>query len=123
MKLTIIVSVIVLTITIVYAQQESYPTKFDNIDVNAILSNERLLNNYIDCLEEKGKCTPEGEELKKHFEDAIKTCCKKCSPKQKDGFKKVFNHLEKEKPEVLKRLKQKFDPSGSHEIECRKQLA
>lgn len=35
-----------------------------NIDVDEILKNDRLTRNYLDCVLGKGKCTPEGEELK-----------------------------------------------------------
>lgn len=41
-----------------------YTTKYDNIDVDKILTNDRVLSNYIKCLMEEGPCTPEGRELK-----------------------------------------------------------
>lgn len=43
---------------------DKYTDKYDNIDIQEILSNKRLLQAYIDCLMERGKCTPEGKELK-----------------------------------------------------------
>lgn len=46
------------------AVSEDYTTKYDNIDLDAIIQNDRLLKNYVDCLLEKGKCTNEGAELK-----------------------------------------------------------
>lgn len=42
----------------------TYTTKFDNIDVDAVLRNERVYKTYINCLTNKGKCSPEGRELK-----------------------------------------------------------
>lgn len=45
----------------VYAQEYSVP---ENIDLDEILKNDRLTRNYLDCILGKGKCTPEGEELK-----------------------------------------------------------
>ncbi|XP_044726919.1 ejaculatory bulb-specific protein 3-like [Chrysoperla carnea] len=118
-----VVFVFVALATIVYAvprpDGETYPTKYDNINIDEILSNPRLVDNYIACVEGSGKCTPEGEELKKHFGDALNNCCEKCSDKQKEGVKKVWAHLEKEKPEKLKELKAKHDPEGTKEKECR----
>lgn len=46
------------------AADEKYSDKYDNIDIDEILTNKRLLHAYIDCLMERGKCTPEGKELK-----------------------------------------------------------
>lgn len=43
---------------------EKYTTKYDNIDVDTIVSSRRLLQNYVNCLLDKGPCTPEGKELK-----------------------------------------------------------
>lgn len=44
--------------------QNKYTNKYDNVDVDKILSNDRVLTNYIKCLMDEGSCTPEGRELK-----------------------------------------------------------
>jgi len=44
--------------------EEKYTTKYDNIDLDTILASERLLKNYVNCLLEKGSCTPDGKELR-----------------------------------------------------------
>lgn len=62
--------VVVITIAASNAA-EKYTNKFDNVDVDSILNNDRILNNYIKCLLEKGPCTQEGRELKSKL---------KCSP-------------------------------------------
>lgn len=49
------------------AQEGPYSTKYDNVDVDKILKNDRVLTNYIKCLMEEGPCTPEGRELKSKF--------------------------------------------------------
>jgi hypothetical protein len=46
---------------------QKYTTKYDNIDVERILHSKRLLMNYINCLLEKGSCSPEGRELKSKY--------------------------------------------------------
>lgn len=44
--------------------RDKYPSKYDNFDVDQLLNQERLLNHYIKCLEDKGPCTPDGKMLK-----------------------------------------------------------
>lgn len=56
---------VVLTCVIAAAiADEKYTDKYDNIDIQEILDNKRLLHSYIDCIMDRGKCTPEGKELK-----------------------------------------------------------
>ncbi|XP_075158715.1 antennal protein 10 isoform X2 [Haematobia irritans] len=44
--------------------KSTYDSRFDNIDVDEILQQERLLKNYVKCLEGTGPCTPDGKALK-----------------------------------------------------------
>lgn len=48
-----------------------YTSKYDNVDVDKILKNDRVLTNYIKCLMEEGPCTPEGRELKSKLQANI----------------------------------------------------
>lgn len=43
---------------------DKYTDKYDNINIQEILENKRLLQAYVNCLLDKGKCSPEGKELK-----------------------------------------------------------
>ncbi|WP_394828069.1 hypothetical protein [Pendulispora albinea] len=43
---------------------DSYTSKYDNLDIDEILRNKRLLRNYTKCLMDKGECSPEGPALK-----------------------------------------------------------
>lgn len=63
MQLCGIVIVICAVVAVTWAQNR-YTTKYDNVNVDTILENDRVLNNYIKCLMEEGPCTPEGRELK-----------------------------------------------------------
>lgn len=49
------------------AQENKYTTRYDGIDIDQILKSDRLFNNYYNCLMEKGKCTPDGRELKRKY--------------------------------------------------------
>lgn len=46
---------------------DHYTTKYDNVDLDEIVKNERLLRAYVDCLLGTKKCTKDGEELKSKF--------------------------------------------------------
>lgn len=45
-------------------KEEKYTDRFDSIDIDEILANRRLLVPYLKCALDKGRCTPEGKELK-----------------------------------------------------------
>nr|QFU27924.1 chemosensory protein 9 [Apolygus lucorum] len=92
----------------------TYTTKYDNIDLDEILSNQRLYKKYYDCLANKGKCTPDGKELKEALPDALKTNCSKCSKKQQEGTDKVLRYVLKNKPNDYKVLENIYDPSGNY---------
>lgn len=47
-----------------YATENKYTTKYDNVDIDEILKNDRLLKRYVDCLLDEAPCTPDGAELK-----------------------------------------------------------
>nr|AWC68028.1 chemosensory protein 9 [Matsumurasca onukii] len=89
-----------------------YTNKFDSIDVDKILNNDRILQQYIRCLMGEGSCTNEGRELKKTLPDALKTGCSQCTEKQKAATDKVIRHLRKNKSRDWERLVNKYDPSG-----------
>lgn len=64
MKYSLLVLPIVLGVTIA--------ARYDNLDVEQILSNDRVLSSYINCLLEKGPCTPELRELRgKYFLSSV----------------------------------------------------
>ncbi|KAG5898658.1 hypothetical protein JTB14_005417 [Gonioctena quinquepunctata] len=94
------------------ANEPKYTTKYDNIDLDQILKNDRILRNYVDCCLGKKKCTSDGEELKSYIKDAIENECDKCSDSQKRAVKKVGRKLYTDKPEWWKELCDHFDPEG-----------
>lgn len=50
---------------------EKYTTKYDNINVDEILGNKRVLTNYIKCILDEGPCTSEGKEFKSEYPQFI----------------------------------------------------
>jgi Insect pheromone-binding family, A10/OS-D. len=60
-------SLLVLLLVAVLSTTEKpkgYTTKYDDVDVERVLNNGRILTNYIKCVMDEGPCTPEGRELK-----------------------------------------------------------
>lgn len=39
-------------------------SRLENFDIESLLKNDRILNNYLKCILDKGPCTKEGRELK-----------------------------------------------------------
>ncbi|XP_019565372.2 ejaculatory bulb-specific protein 3-like [Aedes albopictus] len=108
MKVVILFALIALAVA-----QDSYPTKYDNIDVDEILSSDRLFKNYFNCLMDAGPCTPEGNELKKYLPDAIATGCSKCNEKQREVTAKVAKFLIEQRPNEWNSLRGKYDPDNT----------
>nr|AUF72992.1 chemosensory protein [Anoplophora chinensis] len=96
------------------ALSEEYTSKYDNIDLDAIMKNERLLKNYIDCLLDRGKCSNDANELKKHIPEALETECAKCSERHKGGVRRVIKFLAENRKEWWNELVQKYDPDGTY---------
>uniref|UniRef100_A0A182MAD2 Chemosensory protein 3 n=1 Tax=Anopheles culicifacies TaxID=139723 RepID=A0A182MAD2_9DIPT len=94
------------------AAQEQYTTKYDGIDLDEILKSDRLFNNYFKCLMDEGRCTPDGNELKKILPEALQTNCAKCSEKQRSGAIKVINYVIENRKEQWDALQKKYDPEN-----------
>ncbi|XP_065083776.1 ejaculatory bulb-specific protein 3-like [Ochlerotatus camptorhynchus] len=108
MKIVIFFVLIALAIA-----QESYPSRYDNIDIDEILQTDRLFKNYLNCLLETGPCSPEGTVLKKYVPDAVATACSKCTEKQREVTTKVVKFLIERHPEEWKILRSKYDPDNN----------
>uniref|UniRef100_A0A182Q2T4 Chemosensory protein 3 n=1 Tax=Anopheles farauti TaxID=69004 RepID=A0A182Q2T4_9DIPT len=94
------------------AAQEQYTTKYDGIDLDEILKSDRLFNNYFKCLMDEGRCTPDGNELKKILPEALQTNCAKCSEKQRAGAIRVINYVIENRKEQWEALQKKYDPEN-----------
>ncbi|XP_050306266.1 ejaculatory bulb-specific protein 3-like [Anthonomus grandis grandis] len=113
MKL-LVISCVLMGVLVVCLADDKYTTKYDNVDLDQILQSDRLLRNYVNCLLEKGKCTPDGVELKKNLPDALENGCQKCTDTQQKGARKVIHFLIKNKREWWNELAAKYDPDGTY---------
>nr|AND82451.1 chemosensory protein 9 [Athetis dissimilis] len=100
-------------VVVVSARPETqYTNKYDNVNLDEILQNRRLLVPYIKCCLDQGKCTPDGKELKSHIKEALETYCAKCTEIQRDGTRRVIAHLINHEPEYWTELSAKYDRDG-----------
>ncbi|EFN75073.1 Ejaculatory bulb-specific protein 3 [Harpegnathos saltator] len=116
MKFALVCLLALVAVVYVSAKPQGYTTKYDNIDVEQILHNDRLLQRYVDCMLDKVgvRCPPEAIELKKVLSDALDTECNKCNDRQKEVAKKAIRFLIDNKPDIWKELKAKYDPEGKY---------
>lgn len=92
-----------------------YTDKWDHINVDDILESKRLLRSYVDCLVDKGRCTPDAKALKETLPDALEHECNKCTEKQKSGSDKVLRHLINKRPDLWKELSAKYDSKNIYQ--------
>ncbi|EDX08649.1 ejaculatory bulb-specific protein 3 [Drosophila simulans] len=94
------------------APEKTYTNKYDSVNVDEVLTNNRVLGNYLKCLMDNGPCTPEGRELKRLLPDALHSDCSKCTEVQRKNSQKVINYLRANKAGEWKLLLKKYDPQG-----------
>jgi len=94
----------------------------ENLNVDMILKNDRILTNYLKCVLDKGPCTNEGRELKTTLPNALKTGCQKCTDKERRTSRKVILHLIEKKPRDWAQIEKKYDPTGEFTREFRKNI-
>ncbi|XP_017837375.1 ejaculatory bulb-specific protein 3 [Drosophila busckii] len=112
--LAILVMCVLASLATAAAGDKKYTEKFDNVNVDEVLGNTRILNAYIKCLMGTGSCSPEGRELKKLLPDALQTDCSKCSDVQRRNSNKVINFLRNNKAGEWKLLLDKYDANGAY---------
>ncbi|GBP07813.1 Ejaculatory bulb-specific protein 3 [Eumeta japonica] len=95
---------------------DHYSSKYDNFDVDTLISNDRLLKSYINCFLDKGRCTPEGADFKKTLPEAVETTCVKCTEKQKQLIRKVIRAIQQKHPKQWEELQKKADPTGKFRV-------
>lgn len=57
-------------------KSKKYTSKYDNINLDEVLHNKRLLDAYVKCLISKGPCTNDAAELKRKFKLSFELLCK-----------------------------------------------
>ncbi|KAJ2948460.1 hypothetical protein O0L34_g7709 [Tuta absoluta] len=109
--LTLLVGLAVISLA---ASQETYEDRYDDIDIDEIISNRRLLLPYIKCMLDQGRCTAEGKFLKSHVTDAMQNACSKCTEQQKKIARKVVKHIREHENDSWEKLKARYDPGDKY---------
>ncbi|XP_053614299.1 formin-1-like [Plodia interpunctella] len=94
------------------ANMPKYDERYDYLDVDALFNSKRLVRNYVDCLINASRCTPEGKALKRILPEALRTKCIRCTERQKKTAVKVIKRLKYEYPEEWAKLSTRWDPTG-----------
>ncbi|XP_045501720.1 uncharacterized protein LOC123698934 [Colias croceus] len=89
-----------------------YDERYDYLDVDAIFNNKRLVRNYVDCLINGLRCTPEGKALRRLLPEALRTKCVRCSERQKKTAVKIIKRLKSDFPDEWAKLSSRWDPTG-----------
>ncbi|CAH2042105.1 unnamed protein product, partial [Iphiclides podalirius] len=106
----------------VVAAADTYTDRYDSMNVDDVIANKRLLVAYVKCVLDKGRCTPEGRELKSHITDALQSGCEKCTGKQRRSIKKVIKHLIHEENNYWNQLVDMYDPNRTYSRIYEKEL-
>nr|CAJ01468.1 hypothetical protein [Locusta migratoria] len=90
--------------------------RLDNINVDEVLGNRRLLKTFVQCIldEGEGRCTKEGKDLKQELPRLVETGCSDCSPRQLENGVKVLKHITENYPQEWAQMKAKYDPTGEY---------
>ncbi|XP_055323496.1 uncharacterized protein LOC129578650 isoform X3 [Sitodiplosis mosellana] len=96
------------------SQLPQYSTRYNNLNIEQILSSDRLVTNYVECLLSRKPCPPEGKDLKRILPEALRTKCARCSPQQLEGGLRVITKLYYDYPTQYNRLRAKWDPTGEY---------
>nr|ALT31605.1 chemosensory protein 23 [Cnaphalocrocis medinalis] len=103
-------------------EEDRYTDRYDNIDLDEILSNKQVLVPYIKCILDQGRCTPDAKELKGHIKDALENECGKCTEAQQRGSRRVIGHLINNEPAYWTELTTKYDPEKKYSAKYEKEL-
>ncbi|CAG5049106.1 unnamed protein product [Parnassius apollo] len=109
-------------VAVALGRPEHYTDRYDNVDLDEMLGNPRLLMPYIKCILDEGKCTADGKELKSHIKEALENYCEKCTDAQKSGTKRVIGHLINNEKDYWNQLTAKYDPDRKYVVKYETEL-
>ncbi|XP_068083772.1 ejaculatory bulb-specific protein 3-like [Anabrus simplex] len=112
MSRTAVLCVVLVVVGCVVAQ-DKYPETYDNIDIEAILTNDESRALHVNCLLDGGaKCPEAALALKKRLPEILETKCAKCTAKQRSIIRNIATYLKNYSREEYEKLANKYDPEG-----------
>ncbi|XP_018301431.1 ejaculatory bulb-specific protein 3-like [Mycetomoellerius zeteki] len=80
--------------------EELYSDRYDYIDADSILQNDKLREQYYSCFMETAPCvTADAKFFKEVVSEALQTKCKKCTERQKEIMDSIVDWYTKNQPE------------------------
>ncbi|XP_049832452.1 ejaculatory bulb-specific protein 3-like [Schistocerca gregaria] len=85
-----------------------------HVDMDALLADSAKVDAAVQCFVQDGddSCEPLAKIIKSLISEMVKTNCAECSESQKDDVAKFLSYVSKNKPDDMKKLLTKYDPSG-----------
>ncbi|KAM0726057.1 Allergen Tha p 1 [Formica fusca] len=106
-RLNCIVILIGIALLCVFAE-ELYSDQYDHIDINNILNNDKLRNQYYNCYMETEPClTADAKFFREIASEAFQTKCKRCTEKQKEMMDSLVDWYTKNKPDLWQKIVEK----------------
>ncbi|KPJ04072.1 Ejaculatory bulb-specific protein 3 [Papilio xuthus] len=103
--------ILVIAACVVMVKAGTYTDRYDSMNVDDVIANKRLFIAYVKCILNKGRCTPEGKELKSHITEALQSGCDKCTDRQRRSIRKVIKHLIHKENNYWNQLVNMYDPN------------
>ncbi|KAF5299915.1 hypothetical protein FQR65_LT09310 [Abscondita terminalis] len=122
MNTLFVASFFVVLLTVVCSRPDTYLDDFDNINIDAVLSNKRLVNNYLHCIKTGQKCTPDGVKARELIPNALKTRCEKCNESQRMKILQILEWVIQNKPKDFLEIEKIFDSDHSFRNEFESEL-
>lgn len=110
-NVSVLLSLLLISATIYLTKSEEvklYTDKYDHVNYDEILSNDRLRNQYYNCAMGTSRClSDDATFFKDKFPEALVTKCKYCTEPQKIGFDKIVTYYTEKEPEKWKAVLEK----------------
>ncbi|XP_071559871.1 ejaculatory bulb-specific protein 3-like [Temnothorax nylanderi] len=102
-RLSYVVLIIAMNVLMcVLAEEETYPKKYEEFDVQDMLRNSR--EQHLNCYLQIGPCTEEQRLMSEMFGEALQTDCKKCADGHRSILVQVRDWYLENLPEVWQQI-------------------
>ncbi|KAK5647407.1 hypothetical protein RI129_002299 [Pyrocoelia pectoralis] len=118
-----VISLFVFVVVVRASRGDSFDDDFDNIDIDEILENKRLVDNYIHCFKTGQKCTPEGQKFRDLLPKALKSKCNDCTEEQKEKVYKSLEWAIQNRPDDFLEIEAIHDPDHHFRADFASELA
>ncbi|XP_014277115.1 ejaculatory bulb-specific protein 3 [Halyomorpha halys] len=94
---------------VVFAAAAPQSAKIDKYDIEQIFNDEKLFQQYFNCVMGRGQCTPGGQKLKDSIADHVKSGCANCPPERKARAQKMVKFMIAKKASQYEEFEKMYD--------------